>query len=393
MRQTKRKIAVFTGNRAEYGLQFPILKAIAEHQALEYCLIVSGAHLNEEFGRTISEIEKDGFSISAEVAMEGVGEAPYTTAQAIGSGIVEISRALFDIQPDFLIVYGDRFESFAAAIAATQSGIATAHVEGGDYTDGGALDDSVRHAITKLAHLHFTTNEAAAERVRRMGEEDWRIHNVGYPALDLIKRGDYASPEEVYKRFHLDSGKPILVFTQHSVATEYERAVEQIRPSLAALETAGRRWNCQVIVTYPNNDVGGRGIIEELKRFSARKLPFVQIHESLGRYYYQGILNVAAACVGNSSSGIKETPAFGLPCVNIGSRQNGRLRAENVLDVDYSAEEIVEAIRRCLFDDSFRERARSCRNPYGAGDAGSRIAEVLASVPIDLALIQKKMTY
>jgi UDP-hydrolysing UDP-N-acetyl-D-glucosamine 2-epimerase len=393
MRSGARRIAVFTGNRAEYGLQMPVIRAIAEHPGLEYVLVVSGAHLKEDFGRTVGEIRQDGFDVHAEVGMDMGDDSLRATAQAIGSGIVNLSGVLARLQPDFLVVCADRFEGFAAVVAGTQMGVPTAHIEGGDYTEGGALDDSVRHAMTKLAHLHFTTNEQSAERVRRMGEEPWRVHNVGLPILDLVAAGDYAPPDEVYRRLDLAPDRPILMFTQHSVATECDRAVEQLQPSLAALEHAARRWGCQIVITYPNDDAGGRRMVDALEAFAARGVPHVQLRRSLGRYYYHGILNVAAACVGNSSSGLKETPSFHCPCINIGSRQRGRLRAANVLDVDYDTGAILDAIRRCLHDEEFLEQVRGCSNPYGTGRAGPRIADLLAATEITPRLIQKRMTY
>jgi UDP-hydrolysing UDP-N-acetyl-D-glucosamine 2-epimerase len=390
---TKRRIALFSGNRSEYGLQFPILRAIAAEPRLRYDLIVSGAHLKQEFGRTLEEIEADGFEVAEHVDVNVAGGTLAATAAAIGTMVSGLSAALARVQPDFLVVYGDRFESFAALIASTQMAIPTAHIEGGDYTEGGALDDSVRHAMTKLAHLHFTTNEQAAERVRRLGEQPWRVFNVGFPALDLVREGRFAPPGEVYQRFSLDPERPIVVFTQHSVATECDRAVEQVRSSLRALAQAGEEWGCQTVITYPNDDAGGKLIVEELCRWEARKLPFLRIHPSLGRFYYHGILNVAAACVGNSSSGIKETPAFHCPTVDIGSRQRGRLRGDNVLTVGYAVAEIKAAIGRCLHDERFRAQVRESRNPYGAGNAGPRIAEILATIDISPALVQKQMTY
>ena len=191
----KRIIAVFTGNRAEYGLQYPILKAINEHLDLDYKLLASGAHLDQNFGGTVAEIKNDGFHIDAEIKINMDAESLFATAQAIGSGVLSISKALAEIQPDIMVVYADRFEGFAAVIAATQMNIPTAHIEGGDITEGGALDDSVRHAMTKLAHLHFTTNQQASNRVLAMGEEDWRVHTVGFPAIDLIAAGNYATPD------------------------------------------------------------------------------------------------------------------------------------------------------------------------------------------------------
>jgi UDP-hydrolysing UDP-N-acetyl-D-glucosamine 2-epimerase len=394
---SKRTIAVFTGNRAEYGLQFPILRAIDAHPDLDYRLIVSGAHLDPDFGRTLAEIEADGFTVHAEVKVDLEADTLYATAQAIGTGVVSMSRALDRLRPDLLVVYADRFEGFAAVIAGSQMNVPTAHVEGGDVTEGGALDDSVRHAMTKLAHLHFTTNAQATNRVLAMGEEPWRVHTVGFPAIDLIQDGNFASAADVKARLGLDLGRPVVLFTQHSVTTEFDRARAQLAPSLAAIERLAAD-GIQVVMTYPNNDAGGRRIIAELEAFAARKLPNVQLHRSLGRWLYHGVLALArdpsirVACVGNSSSGIKETPAFGCPTINIGSRQLGRLRAGNVIDSGYDANEIEAAVGRCLFDDAFRAACRSVENPYGLGDAGRKIADVLARVPLDAALLRKGMT-
>jgi UDP-N-acetylglucosamine 2-epimerase (non-hydrolysing)/GDP/UDP-N,N'-diacetylbacillosamine 2-epimerase (hydrolysing) len=226
-----------------------------------------------------------------------------------------------------------------------------------------------------------------------LGEEPWRVHDVGFPALDLITAGCYASPEQTRERFHLSPERPVLIFTQHSVATEYERAGEQVRPALDALVDAAEQWDCQVIVTYPNDDAGGRRIVRELERLAARKIPSVQIHRSLGRFYYHGVLNIAAACLGNSSSGIKETPAFRCPCIDIGPRQQGRLSADNVIRVGYDRDAISAAISTCLNDAEFRHVVDTCPNPYGAGNAGRQIADVLATTAITSRLIQKQMTY
>jgi UDP-N-acetylglucosamine 2-epimerase (non-hydrolysing)/GDP/UDP-N,N'-diacetylbacillosamine 2-epimerase (hydrolysing) len=308
-----------------------------------------------------------------------------------------LSRILDKIRPDFLVVYADRFEGFSAVITATQMNIPTAHIEGGDITEGGALDDSVRHAMTKLSHLHFTTNEQAAERVRLLGEEPWRVYNVGFPAIDLIVAGHYATPAELEEAYSLIPDKPIILFTQHSVTTEFEKASEQVRPSLEAMRILAKE-GCQVIVTYPNNDAGGRRIIKEIEKLRKERLENLRIYQSLGRYNYHGVLNICGrvgrgVCVGNSSSGIKETPALGCPVVNIGSRQNGRLRADNVIDVGYNRDEIINAVRKALNDEGFRRQCRNSKNPYGAGNAGEQIAHVLATIDINMGLIQKRMTY
>ncbi len=394
---TKRVVAVFTGNRAEYGLQFPILQAIDAHPDLDYRLIVSGAHLDDNFGRTLKEIEEDGYKVHAEVKIDMKEDTLYSTAQAIGSGVLSMSEVLDKLRPDLLTVYADRFEGFAAVIAGTQMNVPTAHVEGGDLTEGGALDDSVRHAMTKLSHLHFTTNRQATNRILAMGEEPWRVHTVGFPAIDLIKKNNFAKKEELQKRFGLDIMKPIVIFTQHSVTTEFDKAVDQIEPSLEAIKKLAGE-GVQVVLTYPNNDAGGLRIIDRLNDFTEPAHSNVQLHRSVGRYSYHGSLALAmdpevrCCCVGNSSSGIKETPAFGCPTVNIGSRQAGRLRAENVLDVGYDTNNIYTAIIRCFEDKTFRNTCRNSENPYGLGDAGEKIAEVLSRVPLDRNLLRKRMT-
>ncbi len=394
---TNRVIAVFTGNRAEYGLQFPILRAINNHPDLDYKLLVSGAHLDPNFGSTLDEIRADGFHIDAEIKIEMDAASLFATAQAIGSGILEISKVLEEMKPDIMVVYADRFEGFAAVIAATQMNIPTAHIEGGDLTEGGALDDSVRHAMTKLAHLHFTTNEQATNRILGMGEEPWRIHTVGFPAIDLISESRFASRAEVIEILELDISRPIVLFTQHSVSTEFEKASEQIEPSLEAIMRLSLE-GIQTVLTYPNNDAGGQAIIERLEAFALTNCEGTQIKISLGRYLYHGVLalardpNIRLVCLGNSSSGLKETPAFGCPTVNIGSRQAGRLRGENVLDADYSADVIYDQIKKALFDENFRELCFEANNPYWLGEAGPKIAEVLASIQLNQKLIRKRMT-
>lgn len=396
MTELPRTIAVFTGNRAEYGLQLPILRAIDAHPDLTYRLIVSGAHLDGKFGRTIAEIESDGFEIAAEVDITMAEDSLVATTQAIGSGILSTSKVLQEIRPDILVVYADRFEGFAAVIAGTQMRIPTAHIEGGDITEGGALDDSVRHAMTKLAHLHFTTNAEAAWRIRQMGEEPWRVHNVGFPAIDLIAVGNYEAPDKVVSRLGLDPAKPVLVITQHSVATQFDTAAEQIQPVLDAVEKLAFE-GCQIVLTYPNNDAGGRRIIATLDAFAARDLAGVQLHKSLGRAAYHGLLAFCGSdagrgvCIGNSSSGIKETPAFACPAIDVGTRQDGRLRGDNVIHVGYDRDDIVVATRRALSDE-FRHLCRAAENPYGEGGAGRKVADVLASVPLGEKLIIKKMT-
>jgi UDP-N-acetylglucosamine 2-epimerase (non-hydrolysing)/GDP/UDP-N,N'-diacetylbacillosamine 2-epimerase (hydrolysing) len=315
--------------------------------------------------------------------------------KAIGTGILSVGEAIKKIQPDMMVVYADRFEGFAAVIAATQMNIPTAHIEGGDLTEGGALDDSVRHAMTKLSHLHFTTNQQASNRLLGMGEEAWRVHTVGFPAIDMISEANYATPEEVVAKLKIDLNKPVVLFTQHSVTTEFDRAIDQIVPSLDALEILAKS-GVQIIATYPNNDAGGLSIIDQLNALDLSSNN-IQVHRSLGRYLYHGVLALAqntknrVVCLGNSSSGIKETPIFGCPTVNIGSRQKGRLRGQNVIDADYKKESIINAVISCIEDRDVRKKCFNTNNPYYIGDAGKKIAKVLAEVTLGRKLIRKQM--
>ena len=320
---SKRIVAVFTGNRAEYGLQLPILKAIQNHPDLDYRLIVSGAHLDKNFGKTLAEIEKDGFEVHAEVTLDMEDSSVASTAAAIGQCVIKMTEILVDLKPDIHVVYADRFEGFGAVIASTQLNIPTAHIEGGDITEGGALDDSVRHAMSKISHMHFTTNQEASNRLMAMGEEHWRVKTVGFPAMDVVQDDNYATPDEISEQLGLDLEQPIILFTQHSVTTEFSKSGEQVKPSLEALKSLADS-GVQVILTYPNNDAGSDLIINQLE--VCRDFGNMQLHKSLGRYLYHGVLalaydsNTRVACVGNSSSGLKETPAFLCPTVNIGSR-------------------------------------------------------------------------
>ncbi|OUU62653.1 MAG: UDP-N-acetylglucosamine 2-epimerase (hydrolyzing) [Alphaproteobacteria bacterium TMED62] len=395
----KKKVAIFTGNRAEYGLQYPVIKAISENKYLIYDLLVSGAHLDKKFGNTLNEIKQDGFNISKEIKIPLLGDSLFDTTQAIGAGIKSISLALKKINPDIFIVYADRFEGFAAVVAGTQMNIPTAHIEGGDITEGGALDDSIRHAMTKLSHLHFTTNKFATKRILAMGEENWRVKTVGFPGVDLIKQKKFMKKEEIKKNLKLDFKKPIIIFTQHSVTTEFNESTKQIQQSLIAIKKLLLE-NVQVIVTFPNNDAGGKKIINEIVKWKNNNDSFKNliIKKSLGSNLYYGVLNLAKskkiriACAGNSSSGIKETAVFGCPTVNIGTRQKSRLRGSNVLDANYAHKEIYSAIKKCLYDDRFRNKAFHTDNPYGTGNAGKKIADFISKVKLDKKLVQKKMT-
>ena len=397
----RKKILVFTGNRAEYGLQSPILKVLQKDSYFELKLLVSGAHVEDTFGETMIEIKRDNIDIFDIIKIHADPKNIDYTPKSISNVIDGVSKIIKDQKPDYFLVYADRFESFAACVAATQMNIPTIHLEGGDLTLGGALDDSVRHAMTKLSHFHMTTNDDASNRLIKMGEEPWRVKTVGFTGIDLIKNSEFLKMEETVRKFNLDINRPIILFTQHSITTENNKIDEQFIPSLKALVALSTE-KIQVILTFPNNDYGSDKIIrliKDLNKLNIENNKDFQIFKSLGYKNYYSLLNLAKdkkikiCCVGNSSSGIKETPAFGCPTVNIGSRQLGRLKASNVIDVGYDELEIKDAVKKCFYDLNFREICFTVINPYGIGNAATKVINLIKNFPDTKKLINKKYTY
>jgi UDP-N-acetylglucosamine 2-epimerase (non-hydrolysing)/GDP/UDP-N,N'-diacetylbacillosamine 2-epimerase (hydrolysing) len=380
-----RRVVYLTGTRADYGLFYQTLRRIEEHPDLDLRLVVTAMHLAPEFGYTVRLIEKDGFHIAAQVETLLAGDSGGSMGRAIGLGILGLTQALESLQPDVLILLGDRGEMLAGAIAAAHLNITIAHVHGGEVS--GTIDDSVRHAITKFAHIHFPSTQENGERIVKMGEDPKRVHVVGAPGLDYLRLVKPMERRELASDLDLDLSKPLLLMTQHPVTTEEEAAAEQMRITLEAVKAVG----VQTVITYPNADGGGRAMIQVLKAYEA--LPFVRIWKSLEQRRYVSLLRYARAMLGNSSSGIIEAPYFGLPVVSIGTRQQGRQRAENVLDVPHDRDAIEQAIRIALTDETFIQQARHCTNPYGDGHAGERISKVLAQVPLDREFLQKRLAY
>ena len=380
-----RTIAIFTGNRSEYGILFPVIRAIAGHKNLDYKLIVSGAHLSEEHGNTLAEIEADGVAVAERIDLGVGGSSESDPSQQIARCIEGMGKIFRRMRPDIQLVLGDRYETFGAAIAAFLAGIPIAHLAGGDLSHGGCLDDSIRHAITRLAHIHFATNGDSAERLMRMGEEGWRVHNTGLPTLDQILSGEFFDATTLSRELELDFSQPIILFTQHPVTLEAERAGAQAHESLQPLQRLG----LQTVITYPNNDPGSDLIRAEIEKH--RNIHHFRIYKSLGRKRYLGLMRIASVMVGNSSSGLMEAPSFKLPVVNVGSRQADRLRAGNVIDVECASETIEAAIRCALNDRDFRAKVSRCVNPYGDGHASERVVRILAELTTDERLLRKRM--
>jgi UDP-N-acetylglucosamine 2-epimerase (non-hydrolysing)/GDP/UDP-N,N'-diacetylbacillosamine 2-epimerase (hydrolysing) len=380
-----RKVAVITGTRADYGILYPVLKAIDSSQNLKLQLIVCGMHLCPDFGMTIKEIEKDGFEISDKFETVFSSDTGSSMAKTVGLSIMYAAQSFERLKPDIVLVLGDRGEMLAAAIAACYMNIPVAHIHGGEVS--GTVDESIRHAITKLSHIHFPATEDSRNRIIKMGEKEENVFVVGAPGLDVIKSTKYMSREEFLNKFGLKDDK-IILMTQHPVTTEIDDVDFQIRETLNAIVSIGK----QTVITYPNSDSGGRMIIRRIEEYR-QKYSFIKVYKNLSQYDYLNLLNNADVMVGNSSSGIIEAASFKLPVVNIGTRQNGRLRGINVMDAAYSRKEIINAINKSLYDDNYIKSLDKCINPYGDGNASGRIVKILNDIKIDRNLIQKKITY
>jgi UDP-hydrolysing UDP-N-acetyl-D-glucosamine 2-epimerase len=306
-------------------------------------------------------------------------------AISIGKCILGIADALWRIQPDIILVLGDRGEMLAGAIAATYMNIPIAHLHGGEVS--GSIDDGIRHAITKLSHIHFPATKESAQRIIKMGEDKKQIFVVGAPGLDtILKLNKSLLPtKDIRRQFELK--KDFLLLIQHPVVTEINDVERQIRATMEAVVSIGM----QAIVLYPNTDPGSQIIIEVINEF--KNPPMIQVIKSLPHKTYLSLMKYARVLVGNSSSGIIEAASFHLPVVNIGTRQQGRQRATNVIDVDYKKEEIVDVIKFAISDEEFKAKVKWCQNPYGDGTASQRIVEILSNIKFDNHLLQKRIRY
>ena len=378
---------VVTGTRAEYGILRCVLTAIKKHPQLDLSLVVTGMHLSHEFGYTIKEIEKDDFDIDFKIDMLLSSDTKGSMAKSMAVGILGMVDAIEITEPDIILVCGDRSEPFAATITSAYLTVPVAHLLGGDTARGSNIDDSIRHAITKFAHIHFTATKKHRERIIKLGEDPWRVHVVGSPAIDSILHLEKKPIKDLAIEFNLDLKSPIILIVQHPTSIRSERAPNDIKETLDAIVELKQ----QTILIYPNADASGRKMIEIIKKYE--KYPFIKTFKSLSHNDYLGLMKIASVTVGNSSSGIFEAPSFHLPVVNIGPRQIGRERAENVIDVGYDKNEIKKAIKKALYDVKFKEAVKKCKNPYGDGKASERIVRILNEIDIDKNLLEKKITY
>ena len=378
-----RTVAVVTVNRADYAIVLPVLRRIEADPSLRLHLIVTGSHLSPEFGYTAAAIMDDGFEIGDRVEMLLSSDTPEGVSKSIGLGTIGFAQLYGRFRPDILVVSADRFEMFAAAVAAMPFRIPIAHIEGGDLTEG-VVDDAIRHSVTKMSHLHFVSTEEYARRVTQLGEEPWRITVSGAPSLDNLKATSLLSRDELARKYDMPMVPAPLLVTFHPVTLEVQDTEIQIRELLAALEMV----NLPVIFTMPNADTSGRTVVAAVRQFAERRAS-AHIIDNLGTRDYLSVMASAVAMVGNSSSGIIEAPSFKLPVVNVGTRQRGRARAANVIDVGYGRDEIARAIHRAV-GEGFRATLHDLGNPYGDGNAAARIVERLKTVVLDDELILKR---
>lgn len=387
----KRKIAVVTGARAEYGYLRSLIRKIEENRKLELLLYVTGMHLLKEYGSTIQEIKKDRFRIKRIVDMDmKTDSTELDMAKSIGKGIIGFADMFKKDDPDILVVFGDRIEPFTATIAATSMNIPIVHIGGGEVGLGD-VDDNLRHSITKLAHLHFTSSEQSKERILKLGEEAWRVFQVGALSLDIILNEKLLHREKLCRKYKFPD-KPLILVSYHPVTTEWGVAKNQMRQVVEAVATVANEENMGIVVIYPNYYPGGFQIIQVIKNF-IQKNKNICVFENLPHFEYVSLMAASSVLVGNSSSGVIEAPSLGIPYVCIGTRQQGREKAKNVIDVGYGKNEIIEGIKRALFDKGFLDLVKKCENPYGDGKTSERIVKILSEIEIDKNLLQKRITY
>lgn len=378
-----RKICVVTGSRAEYGLLSNLMQEIKKADDLQLQVIATNMHLSPEFGLTFREIEKDGFHIDKKVEMLLSSDTANATAKSVGLGMIGFADAYEDLLPDLLVVLGDRYEIFAAVSVALFFKIPVAHLHGGEITEG-AYDDSLRHAITKMSHLHFTSTEEYRNRVIQLGENPNRVFNVGALGVENIKQMLFLSKEELELSLNFRLGEKMLLITFHPVTLEHNTACQQCNNLLEVLD---RHPDYRILFTLPNSDTDGRCIIQCIQDFVLRNKERAIAFNSLGKIRYLSALKYASAVIGNSSSGILEVPSFGIPTLNIGDRQKGRITAESVVHAGTTVEEIEAGFNQ-LFSDKIVSVAQTRKNPYEKEGTTNAIIQVLRSIPLQ-GIVQK----
>jgi GDP/UDP-N,N'-diacetylbacillosamine 2-epimerase (hydrolysing) len=378
-----RKICIVTGTRAEYGLLRWVMEGVREAEKLELQVVATGMHLSPEFGLTYKEIEKDGFCIDRKVEMLLSSDTPVGLAKSMGLGLIGFGEVLQQLQPDLMLVLGDRFEIFSAVTAALSARIPVAHLHGGEATEG-LIDEPIRHSITKMSQLHFVAAEEYRKRVVQLGEHPDRVFLVGGLGIDNIKKLNLLDRPALETDLGFELGAKNLLITFHPVTLENETSTQQMEELLSALEELK---DTHLIFTMPNADTDGRLLIDMIKRFVSDH-PHAQSYTSLGQLRYLSCVRHVDGVVGNSSSGLAEVPSFGRGTINIGDRQRGRLKAESVIDCEPEQGAITAALQK-LYSKEFQLILKTVKNPYGEGGASEKVVDILARVRLEDILMKR----
>lgn len=383
-----KRIGIMTGTRAEYGLLKPLMQEINKDNDLELYLIVSGMHLSPEFGMTYKEIEEDGFQINAKVEMLLSSDSPVGISKSIGLGIIGFADEFQRADLDMLILLGDRYEALSAAICAMVMRIPIAHLHGGELTEG-AIDEGIRHSITKMSYLHFTSTEQYRNRVIQLGENPERVFYVGALGVENIKKINLMTKEELERSIHFEIDENTVIVTYHPVTLENNTVEEQF---LNLLEVLDRNPKIRMIFTKANADTNGRIVNELIDKYAAQNSERACAFMSLGQKRYLSALKYCRIVIGNSSSGIIEAPSFGKPIINIGDRQKGRICADSVINCGYTQQEIQRAMETALTEE-FENKARNCRNPYEKENTVANIISVIKDYLLNDKIKLKKGFY
>ena len=383
-----KRIGIMTGTRAEYGLLKPLMQEINKDNDLELYLIVSGMHLSPEFGMTYQEIEEDGFEINAKVEMLLSSDSPAGISKSIGLGVIGFADEFQRADLDMLILLGDRYEALSAAICALVMRIPIAHLHGGELTEG-AIDEGIRHSITKMSYLHFTSTEQYRNRVIQLGENPERVFYVGALGVENIKKINLMTKEELERSIHFEIDENTVVVTYHPVTLENNTVEEQF---LNLLEVLDRNPKIRMIFTKANADTNGRIVNELIDKYAAQNSERACAFMSLGQKRYLSALKYCRIVIGNSSSGIIEAPSFGKPIINIGDRQKGRICADSVINCGYTQQEIQQAMETALTEE-FENKARNCRNPYEKENTAANIISVIKDYLLNDKIKLKKGFY
>ncbi|MEK6747242.1 MAG: UDP-N-acetylglucosamine 2-epimerase [Pseudomonadota bacterium] len=371
-----RKIAVITGTRAEYGLLYHLMRELQNQPDVEFQLIVTGAHLSHKHGYTVQQIESDGFTISAKVDMQLAGDAPVDIAHFMGICTSEMAKVFDRLKPDIAVILGDRYEMLAAASAAMVMCVPIAHIHGGESTEG-LIDEAIRHSITKMAQIHFVSTNIYRNRVIQLGENPKTVHLVGALGVDAIKKTPLLSRAELEKLLDFKFAKKNLLITFHPVTLENADGSKQMEELLSALSSLN---DTGLIFTMPNADAGGQKIKDLIQDFVAQNKN-ARAYDSLGQQRYLSCVAEVDAVVGNSSSGLIEVPSFKKPTINIGNRQNGRIKAASVIDCEPERDSILVALDKA-YSKEFRTSLSNIENSYGSGDSCKKIVDTLISVDL-----------